>query len=186
MDSVNSAATEWLGFHGTSLESARGIVHGNYRISTEESEWLGHGAYFFIAGLNEPRTKAMEWAKFRSWDKTTRTRKYARYAVLQSKILTATHLDLDDPDDQRIFEAVREKCTKRMRNEGFRGLALENDCYLANFAMSYLGLDALVRKEAIQTRVDQPKTRIPNCRIMCVKFPDRCVSEHRIIEKGKI
>lgn len=186
MNSTESSQTKWIGYHGTSLKAAHAISHGNYAISSNDAEWLGHGAYFFIEGLNNPQRKAEEWAKFRSWDKTTRSHKYSEYAVLQSELYTDIHLDLDDPEDLEMFEAVRERCSQRMRQEGFRGTAIESDCYLSNFAMQDLGLDALVRREAIQTQRSAFKTRIPNCRILCLKDPERCVKGHNLVKRGRV
>jgi len=186
LNSSDSLRTQWIGYHGTSLNSANAITHGAYAISEDDSDWLGHGAYFFIAGLNDPMRKAYEWAEFRAWDKNTQSHKYKDFAVLQSSLLTEKHLDLDDPEDLEIFETVRSHCMHRMKKEGFRGSAMQSDCYLSNFAMRYLDLDALVRKEAIQTHVRAMKTRIPNCRILCLKDPLRCASGHKIVRRGTI
>lgn len=186
MDLHESSQTEWVGYHGTSMSAANSILKNNYNVSNKEYEWLGHGAYFFIDGLNDPTTKAAEWAKFRSWDNDARSRKYTSYAVLQSKLSTDRHLDLDDVEDLQIFEALRERCHSRMRQEGFRGSAMENDCYLSNFAMQNLGLDALVRRECIHTRPGFFKSRIPNCRILCLKEPEKRASAHQIVKRGNV
>lgn len=178
----------WVGFHGTSLTSARQIVGNNFKTSTSKAEWLGHGVYFFIEGLNEPHTKADGWARKRSWDPENRRRVYHDYAVLETNIETDIHLDLDDVEDQTSFEALRSKCEEKMRDEGMdpAKYAIENDCYLANFAMDTLELDALIRKEAILTERFQLKTRFPNCRIMCVRDPVKCILSNRIVTKGRI
>lgn len=53
------------GFHGTTLESAKNIIDtGVFDISAKQSEWLGHGVYFWE---NDP-VRALEWAKKRNPD----------------------------------------------------------------------------------------------------------------------
>ncbi|HID9299197.1 TPA: hypothetical protein ACXE5H_000716 [Enterobacter chengduensis] len=179
--------TEWTGYHGTSLSSAEEIVVNNYRISEQDRDWLGNGAYFFIAGYTDPIDSAVDWARYRSWDPEARKRKYSRYAVLRSLIRTQSHLDLDEVEDLLIFNTIRDKLAERMQREGYRNAqALENDCYVANFALDNLKLDALVRREAITSRRGQLRTRIPNCRIMCLKEPTRCAIKHDIVTKGSI
>lgn len=179
--------TEWMGFHGTSLDSAQRILEENYRISTKLDDWLGSGAYFFIEGFTDPVDNAIDWAKFRSWDPEARSRKYRTYAVLKSLIRTKTHLDLDDVEDLKIFNQLRAAWLVRIRQEGYTGnRALENDCHLANFVLHKLKLDALVRREAITSRRGQMRTRIPNCRIMCLREPTRCAIKHDIVTKGSI
>jgi len=96
-------------------------------------------------------------------------------------------LDLDEVEDLIIFNKVRDSLAQRMKREGLRyAAALNNDCYVANFALKNLNLDALVRREAITSRRGQLKTRIPNCRIMCLKEPTRCAIKHDIVTKGSI
>lgn len=179
--------TEWTGYHGTSLSSAKAIVASNYRISEQDRDWLGHGAYFFIDGFTNPIDNAIHWARFRSWDPEARKYKYSEYAVLSSLIHTQSHLDLDVVEDLIIFNKIRDKLAQRMTQEGYRySAALESDCYVANFALKNLNLDALVRREAITSRRGQLKTRIPNCRIMCLKEPTRCAIKNDIVTKGSI
>lgn len=179
--------TEWAGYHGTSLQSAEQIMVSNYRISEADNDWLGNGAYFFISGFTDPIENAVNWARFRSWDRQARKRKYNRYAVLKSLIRTESHLDLDDIDDLIRFNKIREKLAQRMKQEGYGDAsALQNDCFVANFALQNLNLDALVRRDAITTQRGQLKARIPNCRIMCLKEPTRCAIKHDIVTKGSI
>lgn len=74
-----------------------------------------------------------------------------------------------------------------MKQEGYRNAtALQNDCFVANFAFEKLNLDALVRREAITSARGQLRARIPNCRIMCLKEPTRCAIQHDIVTKGSI
>lgn len=188
MSTAEESSCSWVGFHGTSLSSARQIVGGNFKSSTSKAEWLGHGVYFFIQGLSDPHVKADGWARKRSWDTEQKRRIYNEYAVLESHLETDIHLDLDEYDDQVMFEALRAKCAEKMKDEGMdpSKFAIENDCYLANFAMDTLGLDALVRKEAILTERYQLRTRFPNCRIMCVRDPVKCIQSNRIVAKGRI
>lgn len=191
LNSLGSAPerTNWIGFHGTSLDSAKRILVDNYRISYGCQEWLGHGAYFFISGygFTDPLENASDWAKFRAWDSAKKCYKYNDFAVLQSNLTTVVHLDLDNEQDFSIFRKVRDAWMTRIRNEGFKGKnAISNDCFLMNFAFNELRLDALVKREAINSRRDQVKTRIPNCRIMCLKDPSRCASQHSIVKRGKI
>ncbi|MGT3338122.1 hypothetical protein ACVSUB_13830 [Yersinia enterocolitica] len=187
MSDSGSNSNHWVGYHGTSLSSACQILSTGFRNSSGEGEWLGHGVYFFIEGHTDPFVKAIAWAKRRSILISNR-RHSSKYAVLETKIVTTAHLDLDDREDIEIFEKVREKCYERMESERFDvyAPAINNDCFLGNFVMDNLGLDALVRKEAIITGSSEFRTRIPNCRIMCLRNPDKCIQEKRIAKKGTI
>ena len=179
--------TEWTGYHGTSLSSAEEIVVSSYRISKEDNDWLGSGAYFFIDGFTDPIANAEKWARFRSWDGRARKHKYYSYAVLRSLIRTETHLDLDEIEDLKMFNTIRDSLAQRMKKEGYRdATALQNDCFVANFALENLNLDALVRREAITSGRGQLRARIPNCRIMCLREPTRCAIQHDIVTKGSI
>lgn len=179
--------TEWAGYHGTSLGSAEEIVVSNYRISTADNDWLGNGTYFFIDGFTDPIKNATSWARFRSWDNQARKHKYKCYAVLRSLIRTESHLDLDDVEDLIIFNKIRDSLIQRMKREGYRNAsALQNDCFVANFALEKLNLDAIVRREAITSERGQLRARIPNCRIMCLKEPTRCAIKHDIVTKGSV
>lgn len=180
--------TEWTGYHGTSLRSAEEIVVSNYRISKEDNDWLGSGTYFFIDGFTDPVNSAVQWAKYRSWDREARKHKYRNYAVLKSLIRTESHLDLDDIEDLTIFNRIRASLVSRMKREGYgrSTSALQNDCFVANFALETLKLDALVRREAITSERGQLRARIPNCRIMCLKEPTRCAIKHDIVTKGSV
>ncbi|HID8434782.1 TPA: hypothetical protein ACXIJW_002336 [Serratia marcescens] len=186
LSTSESDSQQWVGFHGTSFSAACQILADKFRTSNGDEEWLGHGVYFFIEGLNDPVEKATGWAKKRAWERNRK--RYDDFAVIRTDIHTAMCLDLDAPEDQAIFESVRASCTERMKKEGIstKTFAMQNDCYLANFAMETLGLDALVRKESILTERFQFKSRLPNCRIMCVKDPVKCIQEKRIIAKGKV
>lgn len=185
MSTTDSNSNSWFGYHGTSFNAACHILTSAFRPSVGDSEWLGHGVYFFIEGLNDPFEKAAAWAKQRAHRKGRQL--YSDYAVLEAKIETSNHLDLDVHEDQVLFEAIREKCRLKMIEDDCQSdKSYENDCYLANFAMDNLGLDAMVRKEAILTESWQVRTRYPNCRIMCLRDPVKCIQSNRIARKGSV
>lgn len=50
-----------LGYHGTTISAARSIVRTGFRLSTNEEDWLGKGAYFF----QDAPQHAFEWARQR-------------------------------------------------------------------------------------------------------------------------
>lgn len=59
--------------------------------------------------------------------------------MLKSLIRTESHLDLDDIDDLIRFNKIREKLAQRMKQEGYGDAsALQNDCFVANFALQIL------------------------------------------------
>ncbi|MDR5610419.1 MULTISPECIES: hypothetical protein [unclassified Arsenophonus] len=59
---------ELIGYHGTNAENEDMILSGNFRVSTKDDEWLGTGAYFFIAGISDPINDAERWAIVQAYD----------------------------------------------------------------------------------------------------------------------
>lgn len=56
-----------IGFHGTSVEAAQRILSSGFRISRNDYDWLGDGAYFF----QDAPARALEWARQRFGDQAS-------------------------------------------------------------------------------------------------------------------
>ncbi|MFN6540598.1 MAG: hypothetical protein RM021_030230 [Nostoc sp. EkiNYC01] len=63
--------TEYVAYHGTVLSKIDLISNtGKLLPSKNDDDWLGHGVYYFINGLNNPKRSAINWAACVNWDKT--------------------------------------------------------------------------------------------------------------------
>lgn len=77
---------EYLGYHGTHLRYARGIVQAGFQDS-RENEWLGRGVYFFgsdgnIDGFGEAKSWSVYVKRFSAW------------AVLKALLVADKSLDM--------------------------------------------------------------------------------------------
>lgn len=76
-----------IGFHGTSIDSAKEILKSNYELSIGDNHWMGNGVYFFIEGISsKPDEQSKKWAKAQSWDKLEKKLKYKFYCIIKSEI----------------------------------------------------------------------------------------------------
>lgn len=82
-----------IGFHGTSVEAAQRILSSGFRISRNDYDWLGDGAYFF----QDAPARALEWARQRFGDQA---------AVVGAEIDLTEGIDLlDIPWERQILRA---------------------------------------------------------------------------------
>lgn len=84
METPSTTATPYVtGFHGTSDSAASAILSQGFKVSSNDHDWLGDGAYFF----QDAPSRALQWAR----------QLYAENAtVLQARICLADCMDLLD------------------------------------------------------------------------------------------
>ncbi len=171
-----SQCAQWVGFHGTSVLNASSIMSTQFRVSSQERDWLGTGVYFFVdaLGLLPPVEKAEQWANFRARSASPR---YSALSVLEVSIETGFYLDLDDEQHIAALNVIKTEYMEVMKREGRTptGNRLKDKCAFCNFVMHEHGVDALVRREYIKTTDFEDmyglEGGVPNCRVLCVKDP---------------
>jgi hypothetical protein len=94
-----------IGFHGTSAEAAQRILSAGFKISRNEYDWLGDGAYFF----QDAPARALEWARQRFGDDA---------AVLGAEIDLADCIDLLDIPWERAIVRAYERYVARLAKSG--------------------------------------------------------------------
>lgn len=90
-----------IGFHGTSVEAAQRILSSGFRISRNDYDWLGDGAYFF----QDAPARALEWARQRFGDDA---------ALIGAEIDLEDCLDLLDMDDHAVVQASYAALLRRL------------------------------------------------------------------------
>lgn len=100
-----------VGFHGTTLETAKRIVSGEttFRVSRNDDDWLGHGIYFWEYAPQQ----AWAWARKRYALRT-------RIAVVGAMIRLRNCFDLLEPDNVRTLLAVRTQMERDREEAGER------------------------------------------------------------------
>lgn len=95
---------QYVGYHGTSLTSARHILKQGFTVSSKENEWLGQGIYFFGSdGSIDGQDEAMCWARY--------VRKHSPWAVVEGKLKADKLLDMvHNVQHRRLFDQVQEQC----------------------------------------------------------------------------
>jgi len=163
------------GFHGTSSESAELIQKSSFNESNSETEWLGHGVYFFVDGVSDPLENAKEWAKAQAYDRKTETYKYVKYSVLKSKISLEFDrlIDLTNTDGIRKFNSVKEllfeKIFKNFDSEKIPGD--RHNCMMFNFVVATLGANGVKHNlyiKSIRERKIFLRLNVPNTTVLCV------------------
>lgn len=96
----------YVGYHGTSKESAKYIVkEKTFPVSMDEEEWLGKGVYFF----ENDKLQAIDWC--------TKARKYSEWAVIRSNLEVCTVVDLIDKGTYNRFKEIAIKMEKRYKTK---------------------------------------------------------------------
>ena len=183
---------KFIGYHGTSVNSAQLIIKSNYEKSIGDKEWLGDGVYFFIDGLSsKPNEQAKEWAISQSWDNMRGDYTYKEYCVIKSeiKVFEDNFLDLTKEDGIEIlsylYETFEEKISKLNKSLKFI------DGLLINLARNegILPIDVVKGNFYIKfakERIKRINLRTPNCTISTVFEPNKNIRESTIVNTGDI
>jgi hypothetical protein len=94
-----------IGFHGTSVDAAQRILSSGFRISRNDYDWLGDGAYFF----QDAPLRAWEWA---------RKRFGAEAAVIGAEIDLTDCMDLFDARWHDVIREAYSDLVRRLNQEG--------------------------------------------------------------------
>lgn len=166
-------------FHGTSLESAKEIEKSSYRESDKEDEWLGRGIYFFVDGISDPLTNAIDWAIAQAWDNTEKINKYDEFAVLKSKVEVDGDrlIDLTTQEGLRNFNGVKSVFLKQIfkdfASDELKEMSVEaHSCTMFNFIVSKINAHAVKHNLYIKNKKERRmnlKSNVPNTTVLCVR-----------------
>lgn len=149
--------TRYIGYHGTTAESAKSILADNhFNPSTKMDEWLGDGVYFF------------ENDYLQAYDFITRARKKEDVKVLKAEIESDNVLDLTLKEVQVLINEFRLSIIERLKDE-FQG---QNKNKLQNGVIINKLCDTSEEKIDVVRGVffTPPVQRtIPNTNIPCVQ-----------------
>lgn len=169
------------GFHGTNADLVDSIVREGLRPSRDHDEWLGHGSYYFVEGLEDPWLSARDWARVDAWDKRSRKYREANFAVIEYEITIEADgvLDLRRAADAQWFHAERdaweERHYSRRRPGRWRPRRDRYDTSVLNYLKTRDGHSAIVAQFFIQLSVKerhwQRNSRVPNVTVMCLSDP---------------
>ena len=103
---------KFTAYHGTSKNNSDSILKHNYNFSGKK-EWFGSGIYFFedLKPLCSGQEEAKNWAIY--------VKKYNKWAVLESEIVTDNVLDLvENINHRKIYDKIRIKAIQEHKNSG--------------------------------------------------------------------
>lgn len=183
---------QFVGFHGTSSDSAKEILDSDYKLSIGDNEWIGDGVYFFISGISsKPEEQAKKWSIAKSWDNTLKAHKYRRFCVIKSEIEVDEDLfiDLTTEDGVGVLDYFLQCFENKINriNKRFDYI----DGLLINFAREegVLPIDVVKGNFYIKfakERISQINLRTPNCTICTVFEPTKNIIDNHIINTGDI
>lgn len=104
------------GFHGTLASRVASIRASGIYPSDNPDDWLGEGTYFFIEGLDDPRTSAAQWARCKAWDKHDQEFDEFEVAVVEAAITLKDQrvFDLREPTNAQSFHRARRRWLKSL------------------------------------------------------------------------
>lgn len=166
-------------YHGTSADAARAIVaQQRFIASTEDTEWAGHGIYFFIGSVDNRSAylNAYNWAKF--------IRRKTSPTVLTSTVTidSADILDLRDEGYLADFHEARleifNSAKQRAKDQGIEidpsylkkqwldCFTINQMCQLYDPPMSAVITNVYIN---FHKNINYPVSQYPNCTILCVR-----------------
>ncbi|MGQ1947576.1 hypothetical protein ACT3CD_10820 [Geofilum sp. OHC36d9] len=183
---------QFIGYHGTSVASARKIIDNNYELSVGNDEWLGSGVYFFIKGISsKPDEQAKKWAIVQAWNNFEKKYTYNHFSVLRSalKVEDDNLLDLTSEDGIVVLEYLTKAFERAIKKSGKNIIYL--DGLLINLARNegILPVDVVKGNFYIKfarERKKQIRLRTPNCTICTVYDPIKNIEGTKIVKIGDV
>jgi len=164
----------YIGYHGTSRESATLIQKSNFNRSINRSEWLGSGVYFFTDGIKNPRDHAYEWAKCRDCKQIS----IISVLVSGTKVLDITNQEgIDAYNEMRDIILEQEK--EWFPNTKNRW---EDNTTMWELIADYLKIEIIIHNLYIKNSIAKLNSNVPNTTVMCVKNNDNIDIESLAIE----
>ncbi len=169
----------YIGYHGTSLTSAKRLLEQGFTASSKENEWLGQGVYFFGSdGSVDGQDEAKCWAKY--------VRKLYPWAVIKAEIYAEKPLDLvHNIKHRKLFNTLRDKCYQLHVKSG-RDKNSFSDYIIFNFADKNYFFDAIIAyTEGSKNKYPYDSYIIRRLQVqICVKNNDT-IHHTCIVDKGE-
>lgn len=170
--------TTYRGFHGTLASRVDSIRTSGIYPSDNPDDWLGEGTYFFIEGLDDPRTSAAQWARCKAWDKHDQEFDESTVAVIEAAITieASAVFDLREPSNAQHFHRVRRRWLKSLVPRRSTHLPRpEKDRFDTDLLDQFKqenGIAALIGDFHIQFSLRERHfrldSRIPNVTVLCL------------------
>lgn len=170
--------TTYRGFHGTLASRVDSIRTSGIYPSDNPDDWLGEGTYFFIEGLDDPRTSAAQWARCKAWDKHDQEFDESTVAVIEAAITVEASavFDLREPSNAQHFHRVRRRWLKSLVPRRSTHLPRpEKDRFDTDLLDQFKqenGIAALIGDFHIQFSLRERHfrldSRIPNVTVLCL------------------
>lgn len=184
------------GFHGTRADLVDSVVESGLRPSRDRDEWLGHGSYYFIDGLEDAWSSARDWARVEAWDKRAHRFRQSDFAVIEYEITVDTErvLDLRTTEDARRFHKLRDAWEVRhyrQRRPGqWRPEEDRYDTVILNHLKQEESLAAIIAQFFIQLTVKerhwQRNSRIPNVTMLCLTHPFTVATTVKVVRVDRV
>lgn len=166
------------GFHGTLASRVESIRRSGIYPSDNPDDWLGEGTYFFIEGLDDPRTSAAQWARCKAWDRHDQEFDESMIAVVEVAIRVddSRTFDLREPANARHFHRARRRWLKsrvpRRSTHLPRPQLMQFDTDLLDQFKQENAIAALIGDFHIQFSLRERHyrldSRIPNVTVLCL------------------
>jgi hypothetical protein len=179
------------GYHGTRAALVDSIIANGLQPSRNRDEWLGHGTYFFIDGLEDGWQSARDWARVDAWDKRSRRFQQTDLAVIEYEITVDLDktFDLRSAADAKEFHRARDAWELRhyggRRPGQWRPAADRYDTAILNHLKVRNDYAAILGQFFIQLSVKerhwQRNSRIPNAAILCLSHPVQPPTSVRVV-----
>ncbi len=167
----------WIPRHPRIDASNPSVTSGIYP-SDNPDDWLGEGTYFFIEGLDDPRTSAAQWARCKAWDKLDQEFDESTVAVIEAAITVepSAIFDLREPSNAQHFHRVRRRWLKSLVPRRSTHLPRpEKDRFDTDLLDQFKqenGIAALIGDFHIQFSLRERHfrldSRIPNVTVLCL------------------
>lgn len=181
---------QFCGFHGSDLNCVNSIISENFRPSENDDDWLGHGVYFFIDGISDPKENAIEWAKNQAF-KGRGEFLYDKYAVLKADIECTHVLDTTNVEGLKAFNIMRKSVIQKhdqtfIPNRNIR----YDDRIMWNLVAQMMELDAVIHNLYIKDKVQRIKkisSNVPNSTVLCVKMSTSIIQKSiKVVCDGEV
>lgn len=165
-------------YHGTFQNRIEAIVKLGFQPSVNDDDWLGVGSYFFIDGLNDAISSAMDWAVCSSWNKQNKCFIENRLAVVKTELTAPASciFDLRELENAKTFHLFRREWLQKQQSTISTNLVRPQertyDGAVLNEFRERHGIGILIANFHIQFTVNERylrlDSRIPNVSVLCL------------------
>lgn len=165
-------------YHGTFSDHLAAIAEIGFQPSRNDDDWLGLGSYFFIDGLNDPKSSALQWAICSSWDKQSKSFQENSIAVVKTKLTAPANciFDLRLMENAKEFHLFRTQWIQNQKSSKLTDFVRPKertyDAEVLNDFREKNGINILIANFHIQLTTHERHlrldSRIPNVSVLCL------------------